>query len=299
MNQNTVIQVTNLTKSYNGTPAVNDTTWSLQPGRLMGFLGPNGAGKSTTIRILLGFLKPTAGNASVFKLNTWQHATDIHARVGYLPGEVRLYKNLNGRQTIKFTAAARKLPDQSEADRLADLLDLDLTKAVRAYSSGMRQKLALILAMMHKPELLILDEPTSALDPLVQQSLYAELRNTVAEGRTVLFSSHTLAEVQSLCQDVIILRQGRVVASTTIDKLRADAGQSLTFKLKGTENDGFKKPDQLSIDKTVNGQCKARWHGDINDLTAWLASQPLTEVRIEPPSLEDLFLSYYDGSNNP
>ncbi len=290
------VNINSLTKSYNGTPAVNDTTWSLAQGSLMGFLGPNGAGKSTTIRILMGFLKPTAGSATVFNLNTWQHATEIHARTGYLPGEVRLYKNLTGQQTINFATRARKLKNQTEAIRLATLFDLDLRKPVRAYSSGMRQKLALILAMMHQPELLILDEPTGSLDPLVQQSLYTELRNTVAKGRTVLFSSHTLAEVQTLCKDVIILRDGRVVASTTIDKLRKDAGRSLIFTLKNQEKPSSNHPAGLTIDAQRNGKIKARWHGDINDLIQWLAAQDLHDVRIEPPNLEDLFLSYYDGS---
>lgn len=263
----------------------------------MGFLGPNGAGKSTTIRILMGFMRPTRGNATVFGLDTWHHATEIHARVGYLPGEVRLYKNLTGQQTIDFVARARRLRDTTEAARLADVLDLDLTKRAGKYSSGMRQKLALILAMMHQPELLILDEPTSALDPLMQQALYAELRRTVADGRTVLFSSHTLAEVQALCEDVIILRQGHVVASTTIEKLREDAGQTVTFAL----SDDHAKPDipdELTITSDRNSQLHGQWRGNVNDLLRWLASQDLRDVRVEPPNLEDLFLAYYDGSND-
>ena len=218
------VVVDNLSKDFGPTRAVDASTWTLPKGRLFGFLGPNGSGKTTTIRILLGFLRASAGRAKVLGMDAWRDSTAIRRRVGYLPGDVRLYPHLSGARTIRFVAGVRAMADTSEAMRLANVLQLDLAKRVRDYSRGMRQKLGLIIAMMHRPELLILDEPTAGLDPLMQRALYTELRAASAEGRTVLFSSHSLAEVEALCEAVVLLRAGRVVASKSVSAIRAEAG---------------------------------------------------------------------------
>ncbi|NUN50159.1 MAG: ATP-binding cassette domain-containing protein, partial [Candidatus Brocadiae bacterium] len=186
------------------------------------FLGPNGAGKTTCIRLLLGLLRASSGHATVLGLDAWREGPRLRQQVGYLPGDVRFWDGLTGRATLRFLDRARGGGHWGEVERLAERLDLVLDKRVRNYSRGMKQKLGIIAAMMHRPRLLILDEPTTALDPLVRAGLYDELRAVVAAGRTVLFSSHTLAEVEELCDVVTVMRRGRVVASASMPVPPAD-----------------------------------------------------------------------------
>jgi ABC-2 type transport system ATP-binding protein len=297
-----VVEVHELTKCYGAKPALDRATWTLEQGRLLGFLGPNGAGKSTNIRILLGLLQSDGGSASIFGLDAWRDSVGIRRRVGYLPGDVRLYPDLNATRHIRFAAAARHIRDTSEADRLATRFELDVTTAARNCSKGMRQKIGLILALFHKPELLILDEPTSALDPLMQQVLYEELRAAADAGRTVLFSSHSLAEVQALCQHVVILRSGRVVASTSIEALRANAPRRLTLRYAdgATPALSSRLPEGLTLlDETrEDGLIVARWVGAPRGLFAWLATQSLADATLAPPNLDDLFLTYYGSGES-
>src|SRR5262249_17497329 len=181
------------------------------------------AGKTTAIRIMVGLLRASAGSARLFGRDCWSDGPSLRAEVGYLPGELHLYEALTGRATLEFLAEARRRDCAGEVRRLAQLFDLDLDRRVRGYSRGMKQKLGLIQALMHRPRLLILDEPTSGLDPLMRRCLFDELRSVAAEGRTVLFSSHTLSEVDELCDEVAVLRQGRLVETERIDVLRARA----------------------------------------------------------------------------
>lgn len=299
------VVIDNLTKDYGVTRALDGTSWSLRRGALLGFLGPNGAGKSTTLRILLGFLKASAGRATVLGMDAWRDAPEIHRRVGYLSGDVRLYPHLNGMQTIRFVAGVRAMHDTSEGLRLADVLEFDLHKRVREYSRGMRQKLGLIIALMHRPELLVLDEPTAGLDPLMQHALYGELRAAAAEGRTVLFSSHSLSEVAALCQSVVLLRAGRVVASKSVADIRSEAGQRIKAKLAtrltepGAQDTGLANPPEgFTIDKCDNGELEGRWRGRPEIVLSWLATLPVTEISIEPAGLEDVFLDYYRPESN-
>lgn len=297
------VVITNLTKDYGRVRALDCVSWTVPPGVLLGFLGPNGAGKTTAIRILLGLLKPTAGRAFVHGLDVWSDSTQIRRRIGYLSGDVSLYKNLTGVRLINFVARCRKLTDRSEARRLADVFNIDLSTRVRDCSKGMRQKLGIILALMHRPKLLILDEPTAALDPLMQQELYRELRTVAAEGRTVLFSSHSLAEVDTLCDSVVILRAGRVVASSTVADLRSEAGQRVRVRLRDNSPLPTKYPKGFSPKKLPAGadhktEFQGRWRGRPPALLAWLATLDTQEVSIEPADLEDLFLAYYNSDED-
>lgn len=283
-----------LTKNYGTTRALDASSWSVATGQLLGFLGPNGAGKTTTLRVLLGFLKATAGRATVLGMDVRRDSTRIRQRVGYLPGDVRLYDHLTAWQTIEFVARARRMRDRSEPKRLLDVLQLDSTRRVRDFSKGMRQKLGLIVALMHRPELLILDEPTASLDPLVQQALYGELRAATADGRTVLFSSHSLSEVQALCDAVVILRQGRVVASKSVADLRSEAGQRVQIRLAAGAAPPPAGPNGFTLDTSSDGWLKGHWRGEPGTLLAWLAALRPQQVVIEPADLEDLFMAYYD-----
>lgn len=288
-----VIELQSVSKNYGAVRVLDRVSWSMTRGELMGFLGPNGAGKTTTIRILLGFLRASDGSARMFGMDSWRDSTKIRRRVGYLPGDVRLYPNLTGRETIRFVARARGASGGTDAERLADVFQLDLHKRVRDYSTGMRQKLGLILAMMHRPELLIMDEPSSGLDPLIQQALHQELRKAASEGRTVLFSSHTLPEAEHLCERVVILRHGRLVAAEKITTLRQHAGHRVTLTFSRHVDELPQAPDGLRIDTSTDKLVRGRWRGDVSDLMRWLTTLPLKDATIEPPDLEDLFLEYY------
>ena len=290
------IELESVSKNYGPVRALDRVSWSVSAGELLGFLGPNGAGKTTTIRILLGFMRPTGGRASVLGMSAWRESTKIRARVGYLPGDVRLYPNLTGEQTIAFVAKARGRDGGVDAGRLANAFALDLRQRVRTYSTGMRQKLGLILAMMHRPELLIMDEPSSGLDPLMQQVLRQELRDVVADGRTVLFSSHSLPEAQHLCERVVILREGRLVAAESIETLRQRAGHRVVVNLSSPVETLPPTPEGLTIDQHSETRVQGRWRGDIRDLMGWLPRLPLADVVVEAADLEDLFIDYYGGS---
>jgi ABC-2 type transport system ATP-binding protein len=282
-----------LCKSYGPHEVLHEVNLRVPTGCLFGFLGPNGAGKTTTIRILLGLLRASAGGARVLGRDVWSEGPTLRAEVGYLPGEVRLYDHLTGRATLAFVDAARGGGATKEIMRLADQFDLDLRKRVRDYSRGMKQKLGLIQALMHRPKLLILDEPTIALDPLVRQTLFEELRRVAGEGRTVFFSSHTLGEVEKLCDVVAILRAGRLIAQERIEVLRSRAVRHVEVVLAADAGAVAPLPPGLHVLQDNQTRIAATWTGPIEVLLSWLAHLPVRDVTIAPPDLEDLFMTYY------
>ena len=286
-----VIQTEKLSKSYGAQRVLHDIDLQVKTGRLVGFLGPNGAGKTTTIRILLGLLRASSGKAEIFGKPARQHGKQIRAEIGYLPGDVHLYPNMTGRSMLEFMARARRTECSAEIDRLATLFDLQLNKTVRKYSTGMRQKLGLIQALMHRPKLLILDEPTSGLDPLVRKSVFDELRNVIADGRTVLFSSHSLDEVEELCDEVIILRNGKIVEQQLIETLRKRALRRIEVVF--AESIPTELPNEFqSINQTANS-ILGTWTGDMKKLLDWVALLDVVDLIIERPDLNDLFITYY------
>jgi ABC-2 type transport system ATP-binding protein len=212
-----------LTKTYGRARGVADLDLEVRPGEVFGYLGPNGAGKTTTLRLLLDLIRPTRGSATVLGLDSHREGRAIRRRVGYLPGDLRLYVSLSGRELLDYFGHLRGAIPRERAEALARRLDCDLGREIRALSSGNRQKLGLIQAFMSDPELLILDEPTNGLDPLVQQTFYELVLEARAAGRTVLLSSHILPEVERVCDRVGILREGRLVAVESIADLRARA----------------------------------------------------------------------------
>ena len=288
-----VIQVNQLCKSYGQHQVLHNIDLNVAAGKLVGFLGPNGSGKTTTIRILLGLLTADSGSTQIFGKDTRKHGKMVRQNVGYLPGDVHFYPQMTGRATLRFMARARKTNAEAEINRLAQSLDLDLDKVVRKYSTGMRQKLGLIQALMHKPDLLILDEPTSALDPLVRKSVFRELKDVVREGRTVLFSSHTLHEVEELCDEVVILREGRIVEFQKIEVLRQRALKRVEIKFANAASPPESMPAQLQVVNRNYGQVQCTWSGDIDILLEWLRTTEVNDLTIERPDLNDLFITYY------
>lgn len=289
------VETQGLSKRYGAVRAVEGLDLRVPAGSLFGFLGPNGAGKTTTIRMLMGLLRPSAGSACVLGRDIRRDSVDIRRRVGYLPGDLRLYEGLIGRALLDFAARTRGIDCHTEISRLAERLELDLSRRIRGYSRGMKQKLGLIAALMHRPEMLILDEPTTALDPLVQHVLCDELRAAARRGTTVLFSSHVLAEVESLCEQVAIVRAGRLVEHDRIENLRTRAARRVEFTVVNGQSP--EPPAGLRVRTKAGGRIIGAWSGPVQPLVRWLADSGAGDVTIGPPDLEELFLAYYgDGA---
>ena len=225
-----VITVDGLTKTFGEHRGIDDLRFEVGHGEVFGFLGPNGAGKSTTIRLLLGLYRPTAGATTVLGRDPTRDAVAIHRQIGYLPGELALHPRLTGRRHVDFAARVRGMKDRTFLDQLVERFGVMLDRPVRTLSKGNRQKIGVVLALMHRPELLILDEPTSGLDPLMQEEFARVIRETVAEGRTVFLSSHELDEVQRVVDRVAIIKEGRLIVTDTVDGLRQAAPRTIEFR---------------------------------------------------------------------
>jgi beta-exotoxin I transport system ATP-binding protein len=287
-----IIETSGLRKQFGPTLAVSDLSLGVREGEVFGFLGPNGAGKTTTIRLLLGLIFPTAGRMRVLGLDPNTDGVAVHRRVGYLPGELALYEHLTGRQLLEFMAGLRGMTDLGYAMSVADRLGLDLGRRIHDLSKGNKQKVGLLQAFAHRPDLLILDEPTSGLDPLVQQEFGRLVRETVAEGRTVFLSSHVLAEVQDLADRAGIVREGRLVAVEDIDALSARAGTRVEVRFAGAapqlgDLDGVR-------DTKVDGDLlTCIVDGDVDPLVKAVAAYHVVSFTSASADLEDVFLGYY------
>ncbi len=287
------IEVRALRKSYGPTEVLHGLNFGVPSGQIVGFLGPNGAGKTTTLRIVLGLVRATGGDVRLWGESNLPARHRLRAEIGYLPGETRFYPHLSGRRTLDFLAAARRRDCRSEIQRLASVFDLDLKKPVRQYSSGMRRKLGLIQALMHRPQLVLLDEPTDNLDPLVRQDLFSELRRVVSEGRTILFSSHTLSEVEELCDAVIILRAGEIVARQTIGEFRSQAVRRVEIVWREPRSPGAAWPAAVHVVSQDEHKLVCTWSDSVESLVGWLSGQGIVDVSVGTPSVEELFLTYY------
>ncbi len=289
-----VIVTDQLTRCYGPRTGIERLNLEVAEGSLFGFLGPNGAGKTTTIRVLLGFLRPNAGRASLFGLDCWRAGPRIRQDVGYLPGDLRLYPSATGRELVRIFGLARHRDLAAPGRDLADRLALDLSVPVRKMSRGMRQKLGLILAMAHRPRLLVLDEPTASLDPLMQDQLIQYLRSNAAQGHTIFFSSHTLSEVERLCDRVAIVREGRLVANEPLETLRARARRRFTIRWKSEQvSRDVAAPGFLRIDERQQRSWHGSLRGEVPQLVRWAATQPIEDLAIGHPDLESLFREYY------
>ncbi len=289
-----VISVQQLSRHYGQRRGIDAVDLSVKSGEIFGFLGPNGAGKTTTIRILLGLLKPSHGTSRIFDLDCWAQSATIKQQVGYLPGDLRLYPWFTGNNALKVVGQVRGQELQSHGRELLKRFHLDGSVPVRKMSRGMRQKLGIMLALAHKPQLVILDEPTSGLDPLMCDELYRCLRERAAEGATVFFSSHTLSEVELLCQRVAIVRSGRIVANESMEELRRQAHRAVMLRFRGDAAKSIETPDFLEIEERTGQVWRGELIGTTTQFMAWAATQPLEDLAVSPPSLESLFRRYYE-----
>jgi len=289
-----IIQIEQLTKSYGSHRGIVDIDLEVQEGEAFGFLGPNGAGKTTTIRTLLDHLRPTSGRARIFGIETTVDPVAIHRRVGYLPGEFALYDKLTGGQTIEYFANLRGGIDAAYQAELVKRLDIDTSRKFREYSKGNKQKIGLIVALQHRPDLLILDEPTSGLDPLVQQTFYEVIREAKAEGRTIFLSSHILSEVEKTADRVAIIREGRLVKVDRVDALRDLAHHQVELRFAGDVPVGaFAALDGVSDVSVDDHVLRLRVAGSITPVVREAARYELLDFVSREPSLEETFLAQY------
>jgi polyether ionophore transport system ATP-binding protein len=290
------IRTEGLTKRYGTVAALVDLDLEVAPGEVVGYLGPNGAGKTTTIRLLLGLALPTQGKASIFGLDCRHQAVEAHRRLSYVPGEPNLWPSLTGEETLHLLARVHGRVDLDYRKLLVERFELDVTKKVRAYSKGNRQKVLLVAALSARPDLLVLDEPTAGLDPLMEQTFRHCVEEARAEGQTVFLSSHILSEVEALCDRVGILRQGRLVEMGTLDQMRHLAALHVEAVFDRAPPELRAVPGVRRV--VVDGR---RVHlelmGPIQPLVDALADTGLREMQSREPSLEELFLAHYGPSS--
>ena len=299
-----VVEIAGLTKSFGRTRALDGLDLTVRPGEVHGFLGPNGAGKTTTLRILLGLLRADGGTARLLGGDPWRDATTLHRRLAYVPGDVTLWPTLSGGEIIDLLGRLRGGLDQARRASLLERFELDPTIRGRAYSKGNRQKVALVAALASDVDLLLLDEPTSGLDPLMEAVFRQVVEEDRGRGRTVLLSSHILAEVEALCDRVSIIRSGRTVETGTLAELRHLTRTAVEAELAGP-------PDGLATLPGVHGLkvgdgaapgTRVRFDVDTDQLGEALAVLTAVGVRTlqaTPPTLEQLFLRHYRNETEP
>jgi ABC-2 type transport system ATP-binding protein len=295
MNDQSVIHTEGLTKHYGDVKAVVNLNLDIQAGEVFGFLGPNGSGKTTTIRTILDEIRPTAGRASILGLDTHDKAVEIRRHIGYLPGDLAMYPNLTGKDTLTYFANLRGGVDWSYVDLLAKRLDADLTKKVGDLSSGNRQKVGLIQAFMNKPEVLIMDEPSSGLDPLIQRELQTMMREVADDGHTVFLSSHSLSEVQHVADRVGIIRRGKLVTVEKVSELKSKAIRRIELD--------FSTPVESTVFEAITGvrdvsvkdhQAVLSYDGKMEVLLrAVMDRYDLVDIHTQEADLEEIFLTYY------
>ncbi|WP_077488046.1 ABC transporter ATP-binding protein [Sinomonas mesophila] len=287
------VSITGLVKTFGRTRALDGLDLEVREGEVLGFLGPNGAGKSTTLRILLGLLRADSGRVELLGGDPWRDVVALHRRVAYVPGDVSLWPQLTGGQAIDLMGRLRGGLDETRRAELIDTFELDPSKRGRTYSKGNRQKVAIVAALSSRAELLVLDEPTAGLDPLMEALFREEIRREKAAGRSVLLSSHILAEVEALADRISIIRQGRVVETGSLEQMRSHARTSVAATLHGGTDQLTSMPGvhDLSVEDH-----RVRFTVDADGLGSamnTLATHGVTALTVTPPSLEDLFLQHY------
>ncbi len=289
-----VIHTEQLTKSYGPHRGITELDLDVEEGEIFGFLGPNGAGKTTTMRVLLDLIRPTSGRAEVFGIETTADPVAIHRRLGYLPGEFDLYDRLTGADTIAYFANLRGGVDAGYVAELIERLDLDPSRRFKEYSKGNKQKVGLVVALQHKPDLLILDEPTSGLDPLVQRTFFEIVREARSQGRTVFLSSHIIDEVDRTCDRVAIIREGRLVQVDRIEAIRRLAFHHVELTFAAPVATGiFSAIDGVSDIEADGHTVRMRVAGPIGAVLGAAAPHGIVDVVSREPNLEDVFLAQY------
>jgi ABC-2 type transport system ATP-binding protein len=289
---NKVIEIQNLTKYFGLTKAVNGVSFSVTRGESFGFLGPNGAGKTTTIRCLMDFIRPNSGKITIFGLDSCKDSVELKQKIGYLPGNVKLYSKWTGCEHIKFVQALRGR--SKDVDELIKKLDFDPNVKFGSLSTGNKQKLGLILALMNKPELLVMDEPTVGLDPLLQNTIYQIINDLKVNGTTVLISSHNLPEVEKICDRAGIIKLGKMVAVEDIN----DLGQKRLHKIEVRFSGKYKK-DDFELDgiediQDIKDGLIFTVGANIDKVIKTIAKHKISDLEVSHATLEDVFMKFYE-----
>ena len=290
-----VVKVQGLQKKFGKFQALSDVTFTVEAGEVVGFIGPNGAGKSTTIRALLGIIKRDAGNAEIFGKDVWKDSLEIHKRISYVPGDVTLWGSLTGGEIIDLFIKLHGGGDKQKRDYLIKRFELDPKKKAKGYSKGNRQKVGLIAALSVASDLYIFDEPTSGLDPLMEAIFQEEVEKIKKSGKSILLSSHILSEVERLADKVVIIRQGEIVESGTLDELRHLTRSTVTLT---TEGDVTEMASVNGVHDFTQKDKQATFSADnqhINDILMEATKLGVKKLESVPPTLEDLFMRHYEG----
>jgi ABC-2 type transport system ATP-binding protein len=292
-----ILETRGLTKYYGETRGIESMDLSVEKGSFFGFIGPNGAGKSTAIRTLLGLIYPSSGEAFLFGKHFQKERLEILRRVGYLPAEVNLYGNLTGEAMLRYSGRFYGMVDEKRMKDLATWFDFDISRQVEELSFGNKKKMGIILALLHKPEMVIMDEPTGGLDPLMQARFFEWLKDENEKGLTVFFSSHTLNEVQKHCRQVAVIKEGRILEVSDIETLRGKQLKKVRIHLRH-QNEGTEGLSVNGIYRFESEKLERRFDfdGDFGELFSKLSSWPIEAFTMEEPSLEEIFMHYYrDG----
>lgn len=298
----TAINIQNLTKDYGNHRGIFDISLQVEEGEVMGFLGPNGAGKTTTIRHLLGFIKPQNGNAAILKRDCWNEPEEIQRDLGYLPAEIAFPANMTGSQLIRHAAKMRGLPDTKRAQQLVEMFELNPSTQIKRMSKGMKQKVGIVCAFMHDPQILILDEPTTGLDPLMQSVFVDLIHQEKRKGKSVLMSSHLFEEIEGTCDRIAMIKHGRLISVTDAQGLKQS--HKTTFQIgffkaadfHSIQQEAFiireTQPDKLQLILEVEDL-------QLNQLLHALSTREITSLREVKYSLEDSFMNFYrEGAND-
>lgn len=285
-----IIKTAKLTKYYGKARGIIDLDLTVAEGEFFGFIGPNGAGKSTTIRTLLGLISPTSGSAMIFGKDVTKEKEAILQNIGYLPSEALFYQGLKVKDILKLSADLRKKNCTAESKLLCERLQLDVSRKIDELSFGNRKKVAIVCALQHRPNLLVLDEPTGGLDPLMQKEFFDILRERNRDGATILLSSHVLSEIQRNCTRAAIIRDGRIIACNSVDVLSQTSAKRITVH--GTVN--LERLCGVRDRKDSEDSVSFLYSGDMNSLLRTLSSGQVTDLTVTEPDLEEVFLHYYE-----
>lgn len=292
-----VITISNLVRDYKNNHGVFDLSFDVKKGEIFGFLGPNGAGKTTTIRHLTGFLKPEKGSCSINGLDCWKESNLIHKTLGYLPGEIVFFDDMSGLEFLHFLISYKKIKN-SRLDELVKLFELDTKVKIKKMSKGMKQKVALIAAFLHDPDVLILDEPTSGLDPLMQNKFIELIWAEKARGKTILISSHIFEEIEKICDRVGIIKDGKLVAVNSIEELKENQIKKFVVSFADNEQATKFANEKLNIESVKNNHATVVIQNNFNEFISVLSKYNITNITAKNQSLEEIFMKYYGGNND-
>ena len=291
-----VISIENLTRNYGSGKGVFDLSFQVKQGEAFGFLGPNGAGKTTTIRHLMGFLKPQSGTCTIGGIDCWKDSDKIQAKLGYIPGEISFFDDMTGTDFLKFTAKYRKIGAENRTKELLERFEFDPRGKIKKMSKGMKQKVGIVAAFMHDPDILILDEPTSGLDPLMQNRFIDLVAEEKEKGKTILMSSHMFEEVERTCHRVGIIKNGKLAAIDSVDQLKAKQVRKYIITFESSKAAEAFAKEAIQAEALTHHRVAVTVQNNLRELIEVLNRYPVTNLAAPTQGLEEIFMQYYGGT---